>query len=319
MKKTLSKALALVLAVVLVIPANTISVQAATIWDNVPETNYASRYTSSYYTYGKFYENMTKIPLTGDGARDVVAVAASQMGYLEGDSSAGQDGVTGGSSNMTEYGAYTNVNGAAWCASFCAWCFYTAEVTDVDGYYYKTSSGNIWADTYVPYWSTYMINQGRYKYSYYSQYSLGWGTSQAFYVPQPGDLVFFKDFSKFLQIAFDIFFAVIRQISMNMGEHDFELILCRNIVDFLAHPFFIGTIGQFQKNDSCTFYRQLFDSGKLRYAMFNGDFRAKADIWNCSVRFDRIESRLSFGEKIRHRFFPMRIKMRCSTDTLNAL
>ena len=46
MKKTLSKALALVLAVVLVIPANTISVQAATIWDNVPETHYASRYTS---------------------------------------------------------------------------------------------------------------------------------------------------------------------------------------------------------------------------------------------------------------------------------
>ena len=75
MKKTLSKVLALILAVALVLPTLPTSFSAAT-WDNVPETNYASRYTSYYYTYGKFYENMTKIPLTGDGARDVVAVAA---------------------------------------------------------------------------------------------------------------------------------------------------------------------------------------------------------------------------------------------------
>ena len=194
MKKTLSKVLALILAVALVLPTLPATFSAAPdTWDNVPETNYASRYTTSDYATGKFYDNMTKIPLTGDGARDVVAVAASQMGYIEGDSAAGYDGETGGSTNYTEYGSFMGLTGGswhAWCAAFCSWCFYTAEVTDVDGYYYDTNSGNIWADTYVPDWCTYLINQGRYKYSYSSQ-SEGYGSSQEFYVPQPGDLVFF--------------------------------------------------------------------------------------------------------------------------------
>ena len=189
MKKTLSKVLALILAVALVLPTLPTTFSAAT-WDNVPETNYASRYTSSYYTYGKFYENMTKIPLTGDGARDVVAVAASQMGYLEGDSSAGQDGVTGGSSNMTEYGAYTGVNGAAWCASFCSWCMYTAEVTDIQGTEtYMARNGYYWSECYVPYWSNMLYDNGRYRFSDY--YRSSYDSSQASYKPQPGDLIFF--------------------------------------------------------------------------------------------------------------------------------
>ncbi|MBR3811311.1 MAG: CHAP domain-containing protein [Agathobacter sp.] len=197
MKKTLSRVLALILAVVLALPAfSATPVEAApSSWDNVTATKYASRYFTSDYATGKFYDNMTSIPLTGDGARDVVAVAASQMGYIEGDSSAGYDGETGGSTNYTEYGYYIGLSGGsshAWCAAFCSWSFYVAEVTDVDGYTADTNSGNIWADSYVPDWSGYLINQGRYRYSYYSQYSLGYGTSQAFYVPQPGDLVFFN-------------------------------------------------------------------------------------------------------------------------------
>ena len=195
MKKIFSKVVAIILAVALAIPAfSAVPVSAApSSWDNVPDTNYASRYTSSYYTYGKFYENMTMIPLTGDGARDVVAVAASQMGYVEGDSSWGHDGVTGGSSNYTEYGAYTGVDAAAWCASFCSWCMYAAEVTDTRGTEsYMARYGYYWSECYVPYWSSMLMDEGRYRYSYYSQYSLGYGSSQAFYVPQPGDLVFFN-------------------------------------------------------------------------------------------------------------------------------
>ena len=189
MKKTLSKVLALILAVALVLPTLPTSFSAAT-WDNVPETNYASRYTSYYYTYGKFYENMTKIPLTGDGARDVVAVAASQMGYLEGDDSAGQDGVTGGSGNYTEYGAYTEVNAAAWCASFCSWVMYTAEVTDTRGTEtYMARNGYYWSECYVPYWSNMLYEEGRYRFSDY--YRSSYDSYQASYIPQPGDLVFF--------------------------------------------------------------------------------------------------------------------------------
>ena len=189
MKKTLSKVIAIVLALALVIPSSAIPTKAAT-WDNVSATTYASRYTSAYYTYGKYYENLTKIPLTGDGARDVVAVAASQMGYLEGDSSSGQDGVTGGSSNMTEYGAYTNVNGEAWCASFCSWVMYAAEVTDTRGTEsYMARNGYYWSECYVPYWSNMLYDNGRYRFSDYYRYS--YDSSQASYTPQPGDLIFF--------------------------------------------------------------------------------------------------------------------------------
>ncbi len=185
----MKKLVSLVIVLTLCVSCLAMSASAIT-WDNVEETTYASRYTSSYYTYGKFYENMTQIPLTGDGARDVVAVAASQMGYLEGDSSSGQDGETGGSSNMTEYGAYTNVNGAAWCASFCSWSIYTAEVTDTRGTEsYMARNGYYWSECYVPYWSNMLYNNGRYRFSDY--YRSSYSSSQASYAPQPGDLIFF--------------------------------------------------------------------------------------------------------------------------------
>jgi hypothetical protein len=182
MKKHMKKIISLCVVLTLLASLLVTSASAWT-WDNVEETNYASRYTSSYYTYGKFYENMTRIPLTGDGARDVVAVALTQSTYLEADSSSGQDGETGGSSNMTEYGAYTNVNGAAWCASFCSWCIYTAEVTDIRGTEsYMARNEYYWSECYVPYWSQFLDDQGRYEYAAY------YGGS---YKPQPGDLIFF--------------------------------------------------------------------------------------------------------------------------------
>ena len=188
MKRTLSRVITAVLVLAMVIAMLPVSASALT-WDNVSETRYASRYYTSDYATGKFYKNMTQIPLTGDGRRDVVAVAASQVGYIEGDSSSGYDGETGGSGNYTEYGQYMGLTGA-WCAAFCAWTFYTAEVTDVDGYYYDTGSGNIWADVYVPDWSNYLINQGRYKAAYQFKDSYS-DLYDASYIPQPGDLVFF--------------------------------------------------------------------------------------------------------------------------------
>ncbi len=189
MRKHMKKLVSMCVVLAVVVSCLAMSASAIT-WDNVEETNYASRYTSAYYTYGKYYTNMLSIPLTGDGARDVVAVAASQMGYLEGDSSSGQDGVTGGSSNMTEYGAYTGVNGAAWCASFCSWCMYTAEVTDTRGTEsYMARNGYYWSECYVPYWSNMLYDNGRYRFSDY--YRSSYASSQASYKPQPGDLVFF--------------------------------------------------------------------------------------------------------------------------------
>lgn len=193
MKKQLAKLLAFCVVFTFLVTLVATPVSAIT-WDNVSETDYASRYWTSQYKTGKFYKNMTSIPLTGDGRRDVFAVAASQMGYLEGDDTSGYTGEVGGYSNYTEYGYYLGLSGGsshAWCAAFCAWTFYTAEVTDIDGGAgYETNSGNIWADTYVPDWSGYLIDQGRYyaAYQYRNSYSYLYDAS---YVPQPGDLVFF--------------------------------------------------------------------------------------------------------------------------------
>ena len=191
MQKSFAKLISLCIILALTLSVLAIPVSAVS-WDNVPDVKYASRYQTSQYASGRFYKNMTQIPLTGDGARDVVAVAASQIGYLEGDSTSGYSGEIGGSTNYTEYGYYMGLSGGsghAWCAAFCSWCFYTAEVTDVDGYYYDTNSGNIWADTYVPDWSNYLIDQGRYKYG--EAWRSSYAPSQGKYIPQSGDLVFF--------------------------------------------------------------------------------------------------------------------------------
>ncbi len=182
MKHLLRKIVSLVLVLALLAACASVYASAIT-WDNVPETNYADRYTSSYYTYGKYYQNLLKIPLTGDGARDTVAVAMSQVNYLEGDSSYYQYGEVAGSGNYTEYGAYTGVNASAWCASFCSWSFYAAEVTDTRGTEsYMARNGYYWSECYVPYWSQFLDDYGRYEYGYY------YGGN---YQPQPGDLIFF--------------------------------------------------------------------------------------------------------------------------------
>ncbi len=192
MKKHFAKLVALCVVFTFLVSLVAMPVSAIT-WDNVAETKYATRYWTSQYKTGKFYKNMTQIPLTGDGRRDVFAVAASQMGYLEGDDTSGYTGEVGGYNNYTEYGYYLGLSGGsshAWCAAFCAWSFYTSEVTDVDGGYYETNNGNIWADTYVPDWSNYLIDEGRYYAAYQFRNSYP-ELYDANYVPQPGDLVFF--------------------------------------------------------------------------------------------------------------------------------
>ncbi len=182
MRKLVLKLVSLSLVLAMVFACVVVAASAIT-WDNVPETKYASGYWSDYYTWGQYYKNMTEMPLTGDGARDAVAIAMTQVNYLEGDSTYDQHGLTAGSGNYTEYGSYTNVNASAWCASFCSWVLYTAGCTTTRGTEtYMARNGYYWSECYVPHWSIMLNNNGRYQYSYY------YGGN---YQPQPGDLVFF--------------------------------------------------------------------------------------------------------------------------------
>lgn len=53
---------------------------------------------STSYMNGAYYEKFLRVPLTGDGITDVLAIALSQTGYQEGDSSSQMSGTVSGSS-----------------------------------------------------------------------------------------------------------------------------------------------------------------------------------------------------------------------------
>ena len=114
---------------------------------------------SSYYRNGAYYANLAAVNLTGNQAADVVAVAASQIGYHEGSSRkdlSGGNGETGVAytGNYTEYGRWFFNNNApyAWCNLFVAWCIRAAGVGesiatqnpfDIDGW--RAIGGNIYS------------------------------------------------------------------------------------------------------------------------------------------------------------------------------
>lgn len=195
MKKAILRAISLCLIAALALSVFAVPASAIT-WGNVQGdyAYYRDPYgPNSSYAASKFYRNLNNIPLTGDGARDAVAVALSQMGYLEGDSEF--SGEYGGTGNVTEFGDYMGISGYAWCAAFCSWVYYNAHATDLYGYSDSCAEnpgswGYIWSDTYVPSWSNQLYDFGYYRFSDYYRYS--YAPSQASYKPQPGDLIFFN-------------------------------------------------------------------------------------------------------------------------------
>ncbi len=66
---------------------------------------------------------------TGNQIEDLIAVATTQLGYTEGNSTAGHGGTTGGSGNYTKYGAWYGINPGAWCAMFVSWCANQAGIS----------------------------------------------------------------------------------------------------------------------------------------------------------------------------------------------
>ncbi len=112
---------------------------------------------------------------TGNMAADIVAVAQTQVGYLEGS----LGGTVAGSNNLQKYGQwydnnvdYIGVQRAAWCAAFVSWCAKEAGVPSSIVYYHA----------YCPYGVNWFKNQGRF------QYAASRGGS---YVPKAGDIVYF--------------------------------------------------------------------------------------------------------------------------------
>lgn len=133
------------------------------------------------YKSGKYYKNLTSLSLSGDEARDVLAIAMSQVGYHEGDSNSDMHGEsTVGTHDFVEYnvlaGKYDNGQGNGlsygyyWCASFVNWCLRMAGVSE-------NASGS---EVSCLRW-------------YSDCKELGIFKSKSGYIPSSGDIIFFRD------------------------------------------------------------------------------------------------------------------------------
>ena len=133
------------------------------------------------YKSGRYYENLTALDLSGDEARDVLAIAMSQVGYHEGNSDGELDGLgISGSRDFVEYnvlyGRLDNNQGNGmsygyyWCASFVNWCLRMAGVD-------KDASGS---EVSCERWYADARQMGIYR-------------SKSGYIPSSGDIIFFKD------------------------------------------------------------------------------------------------------------------------------
>lgn len=109
------------------------------------------------------------VPLFGEetcSAEQLLAVARSQVGYLEKASNKNLDNPTAnaGTANWTKYGAWAaacgwGYNPAAWCAMFVCWCAYTAVVCAHDyvtgwiqhgkDWYFRKDDGSYCADEWL--------------------------------------------------------------------------------------------------------------------------------------------------------------------------
>ena len=137
---------------------------------------------SQSYLSGIFYRRLRNVDLTGDPRTDLVNVAMSQVGYVEGDSSNQLSGCTPGTKNYTEYARWydrnyvpdDNFENLAWCAMFVSWCGQQADISsDVLMHHSYTVTMQSWYEK---------------KGLSYPRANVAAGA----YTPQPGDLVFYR-------------------------------------------------------------------------------------------------------------------------------
>ena len=132
MKQTIRRGFAVVLAMVLLLSAIPFYMLKA----NALTPTYS---VSSAYKATSYYSKLCDVKLTGNQRDDIINVALSQVGYVEGSSSGDYGGANDGSYlNYVEYNYWYNkcvsssmpVGGsyAHWCATFVSWCAEQAGV-----------------------------------------------------------------------------------------------------------------------------------------------------------------------------------------------
>ena len=169
MKKLLIRSMSLVIALIFAVSCFSLTTSAAKVTYKTGNAGVSDAYKNS-----KYYKNLTSIELTGDGVTDVLAVALSQLEYVEGTSTSGFSGTQGGGGNFTEFCRnYGEGNSYAWCAAYVSFCLFQSNATN------STSKQTIWRDIYCPRWYQNLKNAG---YGH---------DASSNYTPKSGDLVFF--------------------------------------------------------------------------------------------------------------------------------
>lgn len=183
MKRRMLGVLSILLCLLMIVPLFTVGTSAASFSYKKGANNVSDAYKNS-----KFYKNLTQIELTGDGVTDLLAVALSQISYLEGTNQSGFNGTQGGNKNYTEYcynmGSVGGYN-YAWCAAFVSWSLLQSGCTNqnTQGAWCRNHEGDrnyIWREVGC--------------YRWYNQLKrFGYGhADDGKYTPKPGDLVFFE-------------------------------------------------------------------------------------------------------------------------------
>ena len=62
---------------------------------------------------------------TGNSLEDIIAIAQTQLGYMEGT----LEGTVQGNNDVTKYGEWYGMNGQPWCAMFVSWCANEAGIS----------------------------------------------------------------------------------------------------------------------------------------------------------------------------------------------
>lgn len=83
---------------------------------------------SASYQKSKYYTALNKIKFTNNDAKDVIAVAKSQVGYHEGKNENSLGGSGSSTKDYTEYGHYAGLNPTGWCSLFVNWVAREADI-----------------------------------------------------------------------------------------------------------------------------------------------------------------------------------------------
>ena len=154
-----------------------------------------ANHASESYAAGKYYSQLTSIPYTGDNVTDLIAVALSQLGYMESNSVDDMSGTTGGKDNYTEFnynmgdfGVGYGTGNYDWCASFVSFCLLQSRCTTQNRLSdwcrnHMGDSNYIWREVGCPKWAENLDRTGYYRKS---------AAKGGDYLPNTGDLIFFR-------------------------------------------------------------------------------------------------------------------------------